>query len=148
MRDGKSHALRKPCKKCDTIEGVLCPTGNQDCVYCAMCDTFQYNAPRTETGREQRSVSTVHAAIKPKQRARVLLRANGCCAICRCSDKPLHVGHMLSVERALSQGLPDEFINNDENLCAMCDECNLGLGKESPPLWLVLGILKARIGFE
>jgi 5-methylcytosine-specific restriction endonuclease McrA len=136
--------MRKPCS-CGNADGVIRPTGGQDCVYCAACSRFQYNAPRTETGREKRSVSTVHSALKPKRRAQVLLRANGACELCHTSGAELHVGHLLSVDDALKSGLTDEEINSLDNLCAMCAECNLGLGKETVPLRLAVSMVMARV---
>ena len=60
--------LRKPCKECGHRYGSIDTRGGQDCVYCGKCDAYQYNAPKTETGRKPRSLSTTHALIKPKQR--------------------------------------------------------------------------------
>jgi hypothetical protein len=113
-------------------------------VFCD-CGLFQYNAPRVETGRAVRSVTTVHNGIGPKQRARVLMRDGNACAICHASDKPLHVGHLLSVEVGLECGLTEVELNDDENLAAMCDECNLGLSDRPVPLRLAVAILKANI---
>lgn len=138
------HALRKPCTGCGGTEGYIEPKGAQDVVRCAGCERFQYNAPRTETGKRQRTVSTVHAAIKPKTRARILLRANGHCELCGASGE-LHVGHLLSVKRGLALGMTEAELNADENLCAMCAECNLGLGKEPVPVRFVVAILMARL---
>lgn len=55
-----------------------------------------------------------------------------------------HIGHLLSVAEGHRQGLDDAQINSAENLAAMCDECNLGLGAEVIPLWLAVAIVKAR----
>jgi len=135
--------LRKPCARCGGTTGRIQPRNGQDCVYCD-CGAFQYNAPRTETGKRQRSVSTVHRAISAKQRARIVQRATGRCEICG-SRGILHVGHLLSVKRALELGLGEAEINSDENLAAMCEECNLGIGEEPVPLRLAVAIVMARI---
>lgn len=143
----KPFIMRSVCQ-CGSAEGTLTETGAQDVVRCARCNKFQYNAPRTETGKAVRSVSTTHAAIGPKRRAEILLRANWRCECCgRKPEKPtdeLHVGHAVSVADGHAQGLGDDEINSDENLLAMCSECNLGLGRESIPAWLAAGIIKAR----
>lgn len=55
----------------------------------------------------------------------------------------LHVGHLLSDENGTAQGLSKELIESDQNLAVMCEECNLGLGKTSVPLWLAIALLKA-----
>lgn len=138
------HELRKPCSGCDSTSGYIESKGTQDVVRCSSCERFQYNAPRTETGKRKRSVSTVHAAIKPKIRARILLRANGHCELCGASGE-LHVGHLLSVKRGLAEGMTEAELNSDENLCAMCPECNLGLGKEPVPIRFAVAILMARL---
>lgn len=138
-----TYAMRAPCPSCGTTEGVLIPRNGQDTVRCARCDRHCYNAPRTETGRAQRSVTTVHNAIKPSQRARILLRDGNACAICHASDRPLHVGHLLSVDTGLKLGLTDSELNSDENMASMCEECNLGIGNNPVPLRLAAAILTA-----
>ena len=137
-----TYALREACRKCGGNRGRIETRGGQDCVFCNSCDSFQYNAPKVETGRAVRTCSTVHNGIKPKQRARILLRDGSACVICHATDKPLHVGHLLSVEAGLSVGLTERELNDDSNLAAMCDECNLGLGKEPIPLRIYAAIVK------
>lgn len=138
------YHLRKPCPRCSGLTGRIETRGGQDCVFCTGCGKFQYNAPKTETGRKPRSVSTVHEAIKPKQRTRILVRAHGKCELCG-SRGDLHVGHIISVDSGLKQGMAEAQLNDDENLLAMCPECNLGLGSEPLPMWLLMGILRARL---
>lgn len=141
-----SFQMRAPCKNCGHEFGSIEMKGGQDCVYCGICGKHQYNAPKTETGRAVRTVTTVHNGIKPGQRSRILLRANSSCELCHSVSKPLHVGHLLSVNDGVRQGLTDAEINSDENLAAMCDECNLGLSDEPVPVRLLIAILKARTG--
>lgn len=143
MIDGFGYQLRKPCLACGSSIGEIRPSGCQDCVFCS-CGKFQYNAPRVETGRAVRSVQTVHEAIKPNQRARILERATGRCEMCGVR-RDLHVGHLISVEEGLKQGLTEDSLNSPENLCAMCQECNLGLGKQPVPLRLAVAIVMARL---
>lgn len=138
-----SHPLRKPCEKCGSVTGYIETRGNQDCVFCQACKGYQYCAPKTETGRAVRTVTTVHNGIKPNQRNRILMRATGHCELCGASGD-LHVGHLLSVREGLEQGLTEFELNNDENLAAFCPECNLGMGQETVPLRLVFAIIKAR----
>ena len=139
-----THVLRKPCEWCLRSDGHVETKNGQDCIYCA-CGKYQYNAPKVETGREARTITTVHEAIRPKQRARILLRANSHCELCGKRDCNLHVGHLVGVKRGLASGLTEAEINDDENLCSLCDECNLGIGDEVMPLRLALAMLKARI---
>lgn len=114
-------------------------------MFCLQCGSFQYNAPRTETGKAVRSVSRVHNGIKPKQRARILERAHCRCEICHRPGE-LHVGRILSVKEGLSlgAGLTEQQLNSDENLIAHCPECNLGQGDRPLPLWLVVGLVLSR----
>lgn len=119
----------------------------QNRVFCADCDAWVYNAPRTETGERPRSVQTIHNGIRPKQRARVLLRANGRCELCNAGTN-LHVGHLLSVADGFAAGLTEIELNHDENLCALCEECNLGLGHETIPLRFAIRLLRQRIQKE
>lgn len=137
------HVLRKPCG-CGATAGQIETRNGQDCVFCLGCGRFQYNAPRVETGRKVRTVSTVHEGIKPNQRARILLRASRRCELCG-KEGLLHVGHLVSVKHGLANGLADAEINSDENLAAFCDECNLGLGEETVPLRLAVAMVLARV---
>lgn len=137
-----SFTLRAACKSCGSLLGYVTTKGNQDCVYCD-CGKFQYNAPKTETGREVRSVSTVHKGIKSK-RIRILLRANGHCELCGRHEE-LHVGHLISVDHGIASGMTDIQINDEENLAAMCAECNLGLGKQPVTLRFAVSLVMARL---
>lgn len=136
--------MRDPCARCGCASGRIQTKSGQDCVFCTGCNAFAYNAPRVETGRAVRSVSTVHSGIKPKQRARLILRANGRCELCGARGD-LHVGHVLSVAVGLEHGLTERDLNDDENLVAACPECNLGLGAEPMPTRLLVAILRARL---
>jgi hypothetical protein len=111
--------MRVPCKHCGSEVGEIRTTNGQDCVYCCCGKYAGYNAPKTETGRAVRSVSTVHEAIKPKLRSRILERATGRCELCGAKGD-LHVGHIVSVEAGMRQGMTDREINSEENLCCMC----------------------------
>ena len=138
----KSHPLRKPCASCCGTSGRIQTRNGQDCVFC-LCGRFQYNAPKTETGREVRCVSATRGGIKPRQRSRILNRATGRCEICGAKGD-LHVGHLLSVDQGTAQGVEPAELNCDENLACMCSECNLGLGNETIPLRLATAIIHAR----
>lgn len=142
--DTPKHEMRAACRSCGGVSGRIETKNGQDCVYCTGCGAFAYNAPRVETGRAERSVSTVHNGIKPKQRARLILRANGRCELCGARGD-LHVGHVLSVVVGLEHGLTEVQLNDDENLVASCPECNLGLGAEPMPTRLLVAILRARL---
>lgn len=57
----------------------------------------------------------------------------------------MHVGHLVSVKDGTARGMTDAEINDDENLAAMCDECNLGVGSETVPLRLAIAMVLIRI---
>lgn len=142
--------MRSPCPHCESPYGRVETRGGQSCVYCSVCEKWVYNAPRTETGERQRSMSTIHAGIKPKTRARVMLRANSRCELCGIGAEMtyLHVGHLVSIKQGLLEGLDDAEINHQENLAALCESCNSGLGDESVPLRVMLRITALRLGIR
>jgi 5-methylcytosine-specific restriction endonuclease McrA len=147
MDDRTSIEMRAPCVDCGGIAGEVRGVNGQDTVRCAGCGRFAYNAPRVETGKRQRSVSTVHAAIKPKQRMRILERAGAKCEVCGARSN-LHVGHILSVSAGLTYGLDESLLNDDENLLCLCEECNLGQGAEPMSLPLAIAVLRARVSWR
>ena len=132
----KSWTMRAPCRDCGHPFGRIETRGGQDVVRCEKCGLFQYNAPKVETGRAVRSVSSVHEALKPKQKVAIRLRANGRCELCGIrpgEGDSLHVGHVLSVEEGMKLGLTESELNEHFNLTGLCSECNCGLGSESLP---------------
>jgi 5-methylcytosine-specific restriction endonuclease McrA len=141
------HALRKPCA-CGSTQGSITSRSGQDCVFCCECNKFQYNAPKTETGRAVRTVKTTHDAISPKMRSKIIERANRRCERCgrlgEDSTSGLHVGHVVSVDAGHKYGLSDAEINGEDNLIAECAECNLGHGSEALPVRLLVALVMAR----
>lgn len=131
-------SLRATCG-CGSLEGYLDPRNGQDCVFCARCHRFQYNAPKIETGKKERSVQTTHELVTPSKRAGVLERASARCELCGTSSN-LHVSHIISVSDGYAVGLSDEDINSSENLACLCEECNLGMGRRSfsPRIYAIL----------
>lgn len=116
----------------------------QDNVRCADCARFCYNAPRHETDREPRTLRT-RPEISVSQRARILLRDHGTCALCRRADQALDVGHLISVRDGKALGLSEGELFNDENLAAMCAACNSGIGAQTVPLRFLAAALRARL---
>lgn len=135
--------MRNPCAKCDGTDGFITETGAQDVVRCSACRAYAYNAPRTETGKAVRTVSTTHEAIKPKQRARIIERDCGHCIACGATSD-LHVGHVVSVKDGHDLALTDTDINSDDNLVTLCSECNLGWGERSMRVNFYVAILLRR----
>lgn len=138
--------MREPCAECSCPDGVVTEVNGQDVVRCFWCDKYAYCRPRAESGREVRSVRT-RPRIKPSQRARILERDNYTCVSCHTADVPMHLGHLLSVADGLRVGATEDELYSDENLAAMCEECNLGQGEKSVSVRLVYRILRARLGW-
>lgn len=144
----RPYTMRAPCKFCGEPEqGLISLVNGQNVVRCAACGRAVYNAPRTETGERQRSVMTVHNGIKPKVHATVMIRAGRRCELCgapAAGTEGLMVDHMLSVDDGLKLGLTETQLNDIENLAALCPACNLGKGRTTLPLYLIVAIIKAR----
>ena len=126
---GKPYAAR-PCRWCGSTDGILLENNGQNTVYCGECGKHSYNAPKTETGQRPRSVRTVRSRIKPSQQARIFDRDQGRCVLCGAREE-LTIGHLLSVEEAYEMGEVGPELHDDANLAAMCEACNLGLGRHS-----------------
>ena len=145
--------LKNPCKACGAPAGgpgYLKKVGDQNCLRCAQCDTYNgFNVPKRETGEPQRHVSS-RPGIKPGQRARILERDGYRCKMCgKGADQSLlHIGHLLSVADAELVGAPDEILWCDGNLYTACEECNLGQGSRSVDPILIFLILKAKLARE
>lgn len=140
--------MRSACMGCGNEVGRIETRNGQDVVRCAACGKYAgYNAPRSETGREVRSLRT-RSGIKPRQRARILERDNGTCVLCHRNDVNLDVGHLISVDAGRKLDLSDELLNDDENLAAMCAACNSGLGARPVSLRFAVALLQARVAMR
>lgn len=122
---------REPCPKCGGYRAFLQRRGGQNTVWCVYCNIHLYNAPKTETGERRRTVATVRRRIRPSQQARIFDRDHGRCVLCGRGDENLTIGHLLSIEDGLELGATEDELHDDANLAAMCEACNLGLGKRS-----------------
>ncbi len=142
----RSYHSQRPCPKCGSYYGQLRENGGQNVVRCRHCKTHIYNAPRIETGQKPRTVATLRRGIKPSQQVRILER-DGSCVICGSRDN-LTIGHALSIKDAQALGEVGPYLASDENLFAMCDACNSGLGGRSlvPKTYhlIVLRLIQAR----
>jgi len=137
----KDHATGK-----GWTQGESKSVAGQNTVRCTLCRKWQYNAPKSETGEEQRHIKT-RDNIKAATRARILTRANGLCELCGVSSKIsiLHVSHILSVDDSHCTDITPEEVNHDDNLASLCEACNLGMGKLSFNPRLYLRLLRRRI---
>ncbi len=131
LQGARDYQSRTPCAACGITDAVLIPRGGQNTVRCARCGLALYNAPKAETGEAPRTVTTLRSGIKPGQQAHILDRDNGRCVLCGRSDQPITIGHLLSIEDGLTLGVSAALLNDDANLAAMCEACNLGLSGRS-----------------
>lgn len=132
--------LRKPCQRCGGLTGTVTTKSGQDVVTCA-CGTYQYCMPKSESGRDPRTVRT-RDAIKPSTKVRVLTRFNNRCVICHGEGVDLHVGHLISLFDADRYDVDPDLTNHEANMAAMCVECNLGLGDQTAPSPVFLDALR------
>lgn len=149
MSERRPYRLLRPCRACGCPEGspgTIERVGLQDVVRCAS-GHHVYNASRVETGEKPVSLQSCHEAITPRKRARIIDRALGRCEACG-SKELLTVGHLLSVDEGMKAGLTEEEINSEQNLSAMCAECNSGFGSLSISPTLFVAILRARISHD
>jgi hypothetical protein len=139
----EQYKMRAPCSQCGCEFGILRTVGFQDTVKCHQCGLFQYNAPRKETGKPQLHVP-MREKISPSLRAEVLTRSGCACELCHRMGIPLTVAHLLSLEAGRAAGLSEDELNSEENLSAMCEACNSGIGKNPVPLRVMIAIIQAR----
>ena len=135
--------MRSRCPRCGCIDGIITTKNGQDTVRCAECDRFCYNAPRSETGRDPRSLRS-RPQIRPSQRVRIFEYDNWTCVVCRAQDVPLQIGHFVSVDDQEASGMSDAELYDDENLVTVCAECNAGQGPRTFSLRLALAVFRAR----
>lgn len=149
--DPNAFPLRNPCVQCGGELGHIVVRNGQNTVRCNGCDTYAgFNAPKSETGETQRSVRS-RPTRRPSDRARVLLRDGYRCVLCgkRQGDDVIIVeGHLISRDIGKQIGLSDDEIDHDENLAAMCEECNSGLSSEPVPMPTMIAVLRARISWR
>ena len=136
--------LRSRCVQCGNTKGYIEERNGQNCVFCASCRHFAYNAPKTETGQKPQSIASVHKGISPSRRHRIIERATARCEFCG-NATHLHISHILSVTDGLALGLTESELNADDNLALLCDYCNLGMGKNSFNPRLYVALLKRRL---
>lgn len=125
----KAYESKRPCPSCGSYDAELGERGGQNVVRCRNCKAHIYNAPKTETGQKPRTVATIRRGIKPNQQVRILER-DGACVLCG-SREDLTIGHALSWKDAEALGEVGPYLDSDQNLFAMCEGCNLGLGGRS-----------------
>lgn len=137
--------MSRPCPKCGHEVGNIRPTGMQACCYCAECETFVYNVPRAEQGIGRQTVTSERWPIRPSVRARVLDAARGRCELCGKNEATLHIAHLFPYDLGVKEGFTPTELNDEVNLVALCDECNLGFGEADMHPILYLQLCRRRL---
>lgn len=145
--DGREPwTLRKPCRCGAGVGAPALLIRSTRRVDCDVCGQFVYWESKAEVGEAPRTVQSLRD-VKPSQRARIIERATGRCELC--GRKPpevvLHVDHLVSVAVGAEAGLTEAELNDDENLAALCEECNLGKGERPISPRLFCAMLRARL---
>jgi 5-methylcytosine-specific restriction endonuclease McrA len=122
---------RQPCPKCNSTDALRSDRNGQAVVRCRNCHAFLYNAPKVETGERPRTVQAVRPDVKPKVQQAVFERDGQACVLCHRDDVPLTIGHVVSIKDAEELGEVGPWLSGSENLVAMCEACNSGLGGRS-----------------
>jgi hypothetical protein len=141
-QDVDHHRMRAACPDCGNTDGMIMTVSGQDTVRCARCDRFCYNAPRAETGRPRRSLRS-RPQVSPSQRQRILVRDKRTCFVCSRHEGRIDIGHIISVHEGRAYGLSDAELFHDDNLVAMCAECNAGQRSDTLPLPFLIVVLRA-----
>lgn len=121
-----TYTLREPCR-CGGTTGTVTVKGGQDLLHCTDCGRWQYNQPRTESGRKERTLAT-REGLTVGQRARVLETHGHACVYCgkRPPEVRLEIEHLIPRALAEKYGMLDELIDSADNLAPACPECNSG----------------------
>jgi ribosomal protein S14 len=136
------YKLPAPCQRCGSEDGTLLPGELHQRLNCARCGTYIKFVSKKELGLDPRPVAK-REPISASLRALILERATGRCELCGAGGL-LHVGHILSRADGEAEGLSPAQLDSEENLCALCEACNLGFGRRSLPLRLAVAILRRR----
>ena len=125
----ETFKLRNTCAHCNCLDGYSIQRNGQEVVYCASCDKYAYNRPRSESGRPVKSTRS-RPNIKPSLRMRVLAAHDHRCVYCGRSpatdDIVLDIDHLVPVALAKKYDLYDEVIESEHNLVPACAQCNRG----------------------
>lgn len=139
-RDGTPHTRPegKECPGCDSLKVVYTLTNTQYVAHCEGCGQSRGNLPKAELGLGPERIRRGSWTVGPEQARDIRIRDRGVCAMCRTTEGPLEVGHLISVRDAkkLSPSL-EPALRSDANLALMCRECNADLSSRSVSLlWM------------
>lgn len=138
--------LEKQCRECGAepgSPGFIRKSGDQNCLYCSCGKYNYYNVPKAKTGEPVNHIKT-RADLKPGQRTRILERDGAACLLCKRSDTPLHIAHVLSVHDIKQHNIINIAENDDANLFVCCQECNLDMRERSVEAQIFLHLIAVR----
>ena len=99
---------------------------------------------RAANGNGSPSPVPTHAPEnQPQPTWRIILRDGCACVLCH-TREDLVIGHAVSVRDGYADGLTNKLLYSDNNLVAICTECNSGQGGDSIPPHRLLLILSLR----
>lgn len=143
--------LPKPCFRCSWDgDGVLTPQYEADGrlarigLTCGACGLHVKWVPKRDLGLAPDNKRT-RPEISPSKRARILAAFNHICVSCKRDDRPLEIGHLISIADGHQYGLTDDELFDDFNLVPMCDACNAGQGDMTVGMWLIVKSLRIHI---
>ena len=75
----------------------------------------------------------------------ILERDSSTCVRCHRFDKQLHIGHAISVRDGKLMVVSERELYDDENLLALCEECNVGQASDTLSVPFLVLVLRIRI---
>jgi hypothetical protein len=112
----------------------------QRIAHCDACGSYTYSVPNSELGLVSKPRSSSPEKIDPSQRARILLRDRGACALCRTTDGPMETGHLVSLHEGRRYPALKDALGSDANLAVMCAQCNGDIGSQSVTLLMLAAL--------
>lgn len=131
----ESTNLMSPLYRGPAQWGYINENHVQDVLRCICCDTYWKNIPKTDSGRAVRMLTNGASRQYKKSRVKVLTR-DTYCEICNTAfndklGKQKHCGHIVSRKDAINLGMLESCIDHEDNMAAMCSECNSSLSSTS-----------------
>lgn len=125
---------RAPCV-CGSRSVRWTDRNGQRVAYCTSCSVYVYAVPGHEIGAgPKKNRASSPETVDKTQRARILLRDRGACALCRTTDGPMEIGHLVSVAEGRRYQALKDALGSDANLALMCRTCNSDIGSTSVTL--------------
>jgi 5-methylcytosine-specific restriction endonuclease McrA len=141
--------LKRPCKTCGGTDGFAVLHGPGYLACCSRCEKSLggYFVSKVDMGIAKRSVRS-QPGVSTTAHSRILERDRWACMECgrRPPDVALEVGHLISKAQGQFIGMTAGELNSDENLYAVCQECNAGRSTRSIDPIMLFRLMRARRG--